>query len=208
MVFSACNKDETDTDPSPQESVLDYFPLNTGNYWVYERSFCDSTWTQCEAKSTDTTFVTKDTLINNIIYYKVEGVNSLGQSVKSFYRDSLNYVVNSNGTILFSSSDFESKMHEQYVIIDEDDTIFYWYYKMQEELFAIHVPAGSFDCLDNKMSFFRKIDDFEKEFNTHQLYAKNIGPIFNQAMFASSGSGYKSELVDYKIIPKSSSIIP
>jgi len=200
VAFSSCKKDEADPDPIPTESVLQYFPLKTGNYWVYQRSVCDSTWTNCEIKATDTVWVTKDTLINDKTYFKLEDVTVTGQHRSIYYRDSLDYIVDNLGNIVVSNTDFETKLHEEYIIVNETDTAFYWYNKMQNAPFNIEVPAGNFSCLDNKMSFFRQTDNFETEFNTHQLYAKGTGPVFNQAMFAHSGGGYKRELVSSGVL--------
>ena len=200
LLFSSCKKDN-DT-PPPTESVLDYFPLSVGNYWVYERYGCDSTWTDCTSKSIDTSFITKDTIIDGNTYFKIEGTSPVGQPSTSFFRDSLDYIVDNIGNIMFSSTDFDSKLAEEYIIVNETDTAFYWYYQMQKEPYNIEVDAGTFECLDNQMSFFRHQDDFEKEFNTHQLFAKEVGPVLKQAMFASSTSGFKQELIGYKIIPE------
>ena len=88
IVFQACKKDEPDPNPAPQESVLDYFPLTVGNYWIYEFSRCDSTWTECNYSRTDSNYVSKDTMINGHMYYKIEGRNFLFLE-PLFLRDSL-----------------------------------------------------------------------------------------------------------------------
>ncbi len=198
--FSSCKKDEPnpDPDPIPQDSVLDYFPLSIGNYWVYERSACDSTWTECEVLSIDTSFVTKDTIINNNNYFKVEQVTVVGQKSTAYLRDSLNYIVSSLGEIVFSNTDFTTKLSEQYIITGTNDTAFYIYTKMQEEPYSIQVPAGNFDCLDRKLSLYSKADDFENERNTHNLFAKAVGPVYYQAMFVQGGNGFKQELIGFE----------
>ena len=209
LVFASCEKDNTEQTPqAPQESVLDYFPLQVGNYWVYERSGCDSTWTDCTVISTDTCIIVGDMIFGDFIYYNIVGVNPVGQPTSEFIRDSLDYIIDNYGNIYFSNSDFENKLNEEFVTNGDGDTIFHWYYQMQKELYNIEVPNGNFDCMDNKMSFYRKVDDFEKELNTHQLYSKNVGPVFKQSMFAHSGSGFKQELVDYRIIPNNSITTP
>ncbi len=71
---------------------------------------------------------------------------------------------------------------------------------MQQEPYEVSVPHGTFNCLDNKMSFFRKKENFEKEYNTHNLYSKGTGPVYESAMFASNTSGVKRELVNFEIL--------
>lgn len=199
LFFTACKK-ENNNNPelSPQESVLDYYPLAIGNYWVYEVSSCDSSWEDCTFKRIDSNYVSKDTLINGFTYFKIEG-RTMTSSNPSYLRDSLNYIVDSEGNILFSNTDFETVFHEEYVV-GQTDTLYHWYYKMDSAPFVISVPLGEFSCLDKKLSFFRINENFQHEFNAHSAYSKNVGPVFKQALLASSTGGYKSELVRYKTI--------
>ena len=195
IAFSACKRDDNNIEPIPQESVLDYFPLNVGNYWVYERSSCDSTWTDCQSMSIDTNFVTKDTVINELQYFKIEGRNLIGFETK-FVRDSLDYIVDCKGRILFSNKDFTTVFYEEYVI-SNNDTLYHWYNKMHQESIIFELPLGEFSCLDNRLSFFRKKENFQWEFNSHSAYSKNVGLVYESSMFASSTGGYKRELIDY-----------
>jgi hypothetical protein len=198
FAFSACKK-ETKSNPElpPQESVLDYYPLAVGNYWLYEVSSCDSSWEDCTSMRVDSNYVSKDTLMNGHTYFKLEGRKMTG-SAPSFIRDSLDYIVDNRGNILFSNKDFATKFHEEYVI-SQTDTIYHWFYKMDSTPFVVTVPLGEFICLDNKLSFFRINENFQHEFNAHSAYAKNVGPVHKQVMFASSTGGYKTELVGYNL---------
>ncbi len=200
FVFQACKKDEPDPNPAPQESVLDYFPLTVGNYWIYEVSHCDSTWTECNYTRTDSNFVSKDTVVNGIIYYKIDGRNFLSNE-PIFLRDSLSYIVDLQGDIKFSNTDFDIIFGEEYVIVGNNDTLYHWYNKMDPNPFVVHVPSGEFTCLDNKLSFFRQNENFETEFNSHYALSKNIGLVYENAMFASSTGGIKRELLRYFIQP-------
>ena len=198
VAFSSCNKNDDNNDPIPQETVLEYLPLAIGNYWVYEKSSCDSTWTGCTSMSIDTNVVTKDTTINELHYFKIEGRNLMGSEPK-FVRDSLDYIIDSEGRILFSNKDFTTIFHEEYVV-PNNDTLYHWYTKMDEVPIIFEVPLGNFTCLDNKLSFFRKKENFEYEFNSHSSYAKDIGLVYESAMFASSTGGIKRELIGTNIL--------
>ncbi len=198
FAFSSCKKDETKTEPNPPETVLDYLPLAVGNYWVYERSTCDSTWENCNSVSIDTNFVTKDTLINGLNYYKIEGKNLVDNKTQ-FVRDSLGYIVDEKGYKLFSNTDFTNVLYEQY-IVPNSDTLYHWYTKMDETPITFEVKAGSFLCLDSKLSLFKKHDDFNKELNSHSAYSKHVGIVYENAIYASGTGGIKRELVSYKLI--------
>ncbi len=116
IVFAACKTDDNNLAPIPEDSVLDYFPLAVGNYWLYQFSSCDSTWENCDSLRVDSNYVSKDTLINGLIYFKLEGKKLVG-SAPVFLRDSLDYIVDSDGHIIFSNTDFTSKLSEEFVIV-------------------------------------------------------------------------------------------
>lgn len=198
VVFQACKKEDSDPNTVPQETVLDYYPLTVGNYWIYKVSRCDSTWTQCDSVRIDSNYVSKDTTINGLNYFKIEGGNFLSNE-PLYIRDSLDYIVDSEGYIMFSSTDYDTKFSEEYIIVGNNDTIYHWYNKMDPEPFVVDVPLGEYTCLDNQLSFFRKKEDFKTEYNSHNAFSKNTGPVYESALFASNTSGYKRELVSYYI---------
>ncbi len=202
FILSSCTKDPDDpatpNDPLPEESVLDYYPLAVGNYWVYQHSRCDSTWQNCDSIFTDTTKIIKDTIINNHTYYKLESRLFPGFTDYVYLRDSLDYIVNSKGNIIFSNKDFDNILYEKYGIFN-GDTLFYYYAKMEEYPGLVETPAGEFNCLDCKIYIFTQKDNFQLPTHTHHLFAKNVGPVFNQAVYLSNMAGVKWELVDYHL---------
>jgi hypothetical protein len=105
-----------------------------------------------------------------------------------------------HGNIVFSNKDFETIFKEEYVIVN-NDTIYYWYNKMDPNPFLVSVPSGVYTCLDNKLSFFRINENFETEFNGHHALSKNVGLVYENVMFASSTGGIKRELLRYSVQP-------
>ena len=199
FTLPSCNE-KNETDPEPQNSIVKYFPLKVGNYWVYERSSCDSSWSDCNSISIDTNWITKDTLINNMMYYKIEGKNVVGHNNPYFLRDSSDYIISPSGHIFLSNKDFENKIHERYEIQPtNNDTLFYIYYQFIDKPNIANVPAGTFDCIDFRGSLFRKQDNFELEFNNHHYFAKDVGPVYQNVLYANSLGGLKRELISYHI---------
>lgn len=199
FLLISCNKKE---DSPPQSTVLNYYPLEIGNYWVYERSGCDSTWTDCDYISTDTNWITKDTIINNLKYFKLEGKNLFGVNHHVYMRDSGDYIVNHTGHIIISDKDFNRKIYERYEIVSStNDTLVYIYNQIVDKPNNIEVPAGAFNCIDFRGSFYRKHDNFEKENNYHQYYAENVGQVYQNAVFVMSLGGLQRELVSYQLNP-------
>lgn len=109
----SCRKDKnTIPDPAP---IIDspvvypsYTKLLPGNYWIYQDYKLDSINGDAHPLGTfDSVYVEKDTIINGYNYHKYCDVDfSGGGHTYSYLRDSLSYLVNLEGQILFSSTDF------------------------------------------------------------------------------------------------------
>lgn len=199
IAFPSCKENNT-PEPEPEYTVLEYFPLNVGNYWVYERSGCDSTWTDCDLISTDTSIITKDTIINKLVYYKLEGKNITGINQPVYLRDSLDYIVNHTGHIIISNNDFDRIIYERWEINQSNnDTLAHIYNQIKDRPNNVVVPSGTYDCIDFRGSFFRKHDNFQIEYNYHNYFAKDVGPVYRNSMFLHSLGGIKQELISYHI---------
>jgi hypothetical protein len=108
IALFSCKKKETQpaaNKKEPEKTYDNYSALKVGNYWIYrEYMFTDS------LRATgyeDSCYIEKDTLINTKTYYKHCTASPLRAAFNVQYlRDSLSYLVNSEGAILFSSEDF------------------------------------------------------------------------------------------------------
>jgi hypothetical protein len=198
FIFFSCSKQDNDPPKEEQTTVTDYFPLNVGNYWVYQRSVCDSGEVNCEMQAIDSCYIDKDTLINGKTYFKY---NSDGPGEQTMYmRDSGDYIVELSGEIIFTQTDSANIFNQQAIDNYEGDTIYHWYYQLTASNDVI-VPAGSFDCLDMRGHFFRLQDDFKIDHNMHNCYAPKVGLIRKTGVFASNLTVIKSELIGYHIEP-------
>lgn len=197
LILPSCKESNT---PTPENSVLDYFPLTIGNYWVYERSSCDSTWTDCNSLSIDTSRITKDTLINGFTYFKIEGKNLVGNSTPVFLRDSGDYLVNSMGYIHVSIDEINSLLYEEYITNSaQTDTLYYIISEMIGYPNSVVVPAGTFNCIDNRTTLFRVKEGINEGVSAHNYYTKNVGRVYENVLFTSSLGGFKRELISYNI---------
>lgn len=197
LAFTSCKKTKNTT---IDESVLDYYPLAVGNYWVYEKSGCDSTWLDCNHISYDTSRITKDTVINDNVYFKLEGSGITGNQLPVYLRDSGSYIVNQTGQIIISNSDFDRMIYERYQVDNySGDTLYYIFNSIKDKPNMVTVPSGSYDCIDFRGSFFRVDENFSIEYNYHHYFAKNVGPVYQNALFANSLGGLKKELVSYRL---------
>jgi len=196
VFFASCNKDNNPTDKPVADSVLDYMPLAVGNYWVYETFSCDSGGVDCVSQSVDTTRITRDTVINDKKYYKLEGGAAFFPDL-AYLRDSGDYLVNHQGIIFFTCTDSLHLFNEQAILGQDSDTLFYWYNRLYLPATPVQVGSESYDCLDFRTLLFRQQDNFQTGHQTHHYYSKNIGLIKQTSVFAISLKEFKRELVGY-----------
>ncbi len=199
LLFSSCNKDE---DSSPQKTKLSHLPLKTGNYWVYEHFKIDNFGNEEKLTTIDSVVITRDTIINDMKYYVVEG-NYIDKRFRilDILRDSSGYLVNDKGQIKFSEDNFSDILLVQNTTFG-DSTYATVYYKMEKQDDPITVPAGTFnDILNYKgtAKFYGNNDPFYKDKNTY--YAKDVGIILDTYYWISKAKKYKYErrLVRYHI---------
>lgn len=175
-VFTSCKKEKVETEtPVVAETVLDYFPLVEGNYWVYEQSRADSNGT--EIPSTwlpDSQVVKNDTVINGKTYHIIHEYNRYGSSYvyTKYYRDSADCIVSETGKIVFSIK--PGFLYSEALL---PDSAVYINYSIVTQTTDITVPLGTFDCIDMKGEFFREIDNFSIAHLTHKYHHKGTGPV-------------------------------
>lgn len=133
FIFS-CKKDKLIT--APQVPVkMDYFQPKVGSYWIYEWYDIDTFGIETSLNIFDTITNTGVTTINDKEYV-VQSRQFQGANVPDvLLRDSLGYIVDSNGEIHFSYVNFSDTLHTS-SIPQVDLEI---YRKMNDEVLAIGI---------------------------------------------------------------------
>ncbi|MDA3911988.1 MAG: hypothetical protein PF448_11600 [Bacteroidales bacterium] len=199
-IIYSCQKDENVNEEI--NDSLEYFPLSVGNYWIYQGVMIDTNLVEESLLSTDSVFISKDTIINNLKYFKIEYNGDFSSSIISpgYYRDSIGYLVNHEGKIFFSQTNFTDILLEN-VVLNDLDTIFTITCKMERENEIITVPSGSFEVLN-----FKKTVNLNPKygnswspryFNKH--FSKNTGIITNEYSYSRSYSTIRKQLVRYSL---------
>lgn len=198
----SCEKDVTNSEVEPIQAT-EYFPLSVGNYWVYENYKVDSMGTETIfEQKLDSVIITKDTLINNKVYYKLHAVNYyLGGSLDSkscYYRDSSGYIIDFKGNIRFSNTNLSDTL-QRITEYEIGDHLFYSVtYKMEK----------SHDVVDPYLNQFNDLLNFRGTLTTpsyhkvrylDNLHAKGVGPIYLSSEFISSPISFKKKLIRYHI---------
>ena len=144
--FNACN-----TGNEPKNNVLPvYLPLAVGNYWIYQNVNLDSLGNETALNLFDSIVITKDTLINNKLYYVFGGIQNYAATFPEYLRDSVGYLVNIKGQKTFSTTDFKNILAEKdyYSPINNKNCLWYTLkIKMDSVQKLIKTPAGEFNTL-------------------------------------------------------------
>jgi hypothetical protein len=203
IVLVACNKESNVTIPIVKEPT--YYPLTTGSYWVYNTYKIDSLKNEELISENDTTAIIGDTNINGhqykVFYGKKYGHGSI--KTEKYLRDSLGYIVDSNGEIVFSQTNFTDTLYSLVIPYDMD-TLYYEFTKLQSVADEKILPAGAFDSvLNNQLKFVYWKEPNKPTFNLDNLYAPNVGKILNQncyaGMYLQDKSYYEERLIKYFI---------
>jgi len=196
FIFSCEKENELITCSSPIDKT--YFPLTVGSYWIYQWYRVDTLGNETLLEnSIDTVRIVKDTLIGNYQYAVQEEQYSLTSSIKfnrHFLRDSVGYLVNLKGEILFSVTNFIDTLS---VINDVTYKINYF---MASDTFTINNSAGIFECLNYQGQVIPLIGNFDwTERYLNNFYAKEVGKIQETTFYFSSPNILERRLIEYRI---------
>lgn len=202
IVLVSCTKEKVvDNEKVLMRQYLpneNYMPLEIGNYWVYQLITIDSIGNESVSYPQDSILVTGDTLINENMYSVIEGIYHPYEGgewqIVRIVRDSLGYLVNEKGQILFSKFNF-SDVLTTITGGSENAPLFVVDYKMEECEFQVQVPAGSFDVYNFKGTM-RDLNSGNVRY-LNNYYANNIGLIQETVMYFSSSTYMERRLVRY-----------
>lgn len=155
------------------EKVVDFYPLNIGNYWVYKVYQGDSKNNYREQVEVDSFYVEKDSLINGKIYKVVKGtyLNEL-----YLIRDSANYLVTANSQKLFTINKTDETLSKRTYV--GQDLEFELTTKMNKTDSTFKTPLGNYACkfLTSTLKCLSPNNDF-KDRKGYYAYAKGVGMI-------------------------------
>lgn len=118
----SCKKDKKNVPESSGTTQPNYvYVCKPGSYWVYDLYGIDSLGNEILLPGKDSIVIAGDTLIHGDFYHKYVGFSQWYPPVH-FERDSLGYIVDENGTILYSFnnvvSDISSMTDGQYLVVN------------------------------------------------------------------------------------------
>ncbi len=206
IVAESCSRDKKTTpEPTtPKEKTYDnYTALKPGNYWIY-RSYQYTPAGEFEAtEDYDSCYIEKDTSIGGSPYYKYCSgrVGSAGVSVR-YLRDSLSYMVDHEGIIMFSSEDM-GRVFRTYEWGPNAATPLT--FTVTEQMIArdvtLEVPAGKFETYVFSRTYHYPPKVADADISIGTWYAKGVG-VVKQTMavyFSDPQLRFENRLVRYKV---------
>ena len=211
----SCKKDEkgepVEETPSPSStSYPNYSNLKVGNYWIYQRFEIDAFGNATPLSIIDSCYIEKDTMMNGNLYYKYvspDFSNSVSPNVSSalvaeYYRDSLSYLITNYGRIEFSSQDFSTIFKSGYQVVNLNDTVCRYEYKMGDQNANVTTPSGTYNSSSFKETYY-----MYPNFNSagtirsrNTRYAENIGKVTQEwYFFVSVTTKWERRLIRYHL---------
>ncbi len=198
LILISCKKTST-TSETTSETVLDYYPLKTGNYWVYETSYYDSGLTFIYKESiNDSILVGPKITINGKEYFQLYHYymgQSSQQPLITNVRDSANCIVNEYGAVLFSLSKNEITNYYVYA----QDTLYIMKSKFISDLNKISLKAGEFNAVNYSSEVEIRGNERKRIHTLNNLYAKGVGQLTKRNVFVGENSWIYQDLVSYKV---------
>ncbi len=198
LVFS-CQKDSV----NPVETYPNFTQLKVGNYWIYEVFRVDTFGVATSQGTFDSCFIEKDTLINDKIYYKYNKPRAYPSAYEDrFIRDSLHYLVNHLGDILFSSQNFTDTFYTYTYFANQNDTISEVFSKMADRDLNVITPAGEFvtHSMKETSKMYPKWSSQGKIREIDTRYSENVGIVTETLPFFQGLPFYtQKQLVRYNI---------
>jgi hypothetical protein len=203
LIFS-CNSGDSSQPQS--ESENNFYALTVGNLWEYRWYGIDNEGNENPMDLHETISIVGMEEINDNLYYKfsrtITGnfngnygfVPENGEHFE-YYRDSLGYLVNSEGGIKFSNN-----INDSFIIYpsyEENSGIVNSIAETQAEIVMYDTEAGTFDCLELIVSIVRD-DGFIYPAKNRVYYSDGIGLVKDDHVFLSAETaGYYRKLQSY-----------
>lgn len=205
LVILSCKKDDDNT--STVVSAGEFLPMTVGNYWVYSNVVVDTLGAETIQMPNDSITFTKDTVVNGLTYFKLEGISkftvSSTWSTLGFFRDSSGFLVDLDGKTIFSNVNFSEVLN--FTAIPDNpgqDTMFTLEYQMVDAPNPVTVPAGTFDVLDyqGKLTYLQTNSPVaDNPRISHDYFAEGVGKVKQTFFFASSPDSYEKRLISYLV---------
>ena len=205
-------EEEAPVEATTPTTYPNYSNLKVGNYWIYERFVVDPSGNATSINIIDSCYVEKDTTINGNVYHKYMspsiGYPNLNPTIQypsypQYLRDSLSYLVNASGWILFSSENFTTEFKTSVYVQPPTDTVWVYTNKMGDKDLSFTTPLGTFTT-SSMQDIYKMYPNYNSCTNNIRIidtrYAENIGKISQGfQFFAGICNHHEARLIRYHL---------
>lgn len=196
LFIASCKKEESNPveSMSAQEKVTDYYPLEIGNYWIYEIYTSDSTLIFTDNHLIDSVCIMKDSVFEGNVF-KVVFSSYWGITL---IRDSSDYLVTPEGRKIFTIKQDNNNLGESYM---DPDSIVYNTWKMKNSDSICIVPSGQYQAkyVIGTVTSTVPASRSTIKLNYYYAYVKTIGKVYQRQRYLYSLDGIEERLVRYKV---------
>lgn len=171
-----------------------FLPLAVGNYWIYEIAKVDTFGNEELLPLNDTISIVGDTILNGETFYvMVDGLLGFGPKY-TFVRDSSGFLLELNGNILYSSSQFDEVLTTVVTGPAQFD------YTMKSGLQTVSAPLGDFECLNFEGIVSHTSDEDYAPRKLFNFYSEDVGLVSSNIFFFSSRQfEWERRLIDFHL---------
>lgn len=196
LLFNSCKKEESppfndlENNPNVSAKATDYYPLEVGNYWIYETFQVDTLGNERTLR-VDSVVITSDTVIDGKRQFYIGSVKYPRTDVTAYrrIRDSSDCIVDQFGRITLSVNNFTDTLHTQ-LMLSGNDTIEYVAYKMEKHNGQVEVPAGVFsDLLNFKGEVYSSWYVWNNGRNFNRYFQKGVGEVLSTYFYINQPRG-------------------
>ena len=182
ITLSGCDKETTYPQLSGKGMNLEHFI--PGSWWKYEWNKVDGTTGEVTPMaSNDSVYVKGDTVINGNTYIHLTGTYFSGTPFHRILRDSLAFLVDQSGAILFSLNPEPDTLK---VAVSAEFTI---HTITKKEAGEITIPAGTFSDLYERQNHYYRTDGSNWACGTHwvaiQYLKEGVGILYERTALLS-----------------------
>ncbi|MCF8330995.1 MAG: hypothetical protein K9H84_00940 [Bacteroidales bacterium] len=184
LIISSCEKEKENPSTESKTDVLEYLPMQKGNYWIYECKRVDVSG-NVHQLAQDCILIAKDTIIrgHTFSHFKHFSGNTHQEFFDKYYRDSLDIIIDSTGNPVFAINHINDTLYTTYVTTIQNDTVYTTHLIMKETENPVNVPAGTFfDALNARHDAYLSSQFFPNQQNLEltspHYYKKGVGLIY------------------------------
>jgi len=204
--IASCKKQNTQTpEVIPPVQEPNYYPLEIGNYWVYENYRLKDGQEELMAEL-DSIIVVKDTMIRYERYFILDCfIEPFGSKKIRILRDSMSYITDPYGRLSFTMNNLGDIFYHSIQYDNDGDTAVYQELSIHPELESLSLAIGDFEAINRITDFILFPGSNQPDSLVYRSsdahFIDGIGQATDFLFYASGSMSFEKQLLRYHIEP-------